>query len=109
MQTPRSKRKPKADPRVMAGRRACEEEFEPLWRCAPYVPARPGLSHLDRANIQAAAKRTAFVWLSEQIGRPIESFDALATITELEQAFIIIRRASINTVRAWADAKEAEI
>ena len=51
----------------------------------------------ERARFEERLKRSA---------KTMQLHGHLATITELEQAFIIIRRASINTVRAWADAKE---
>lgn len=97
----------RAPRRVLLGRAACADEFEPLWMPAPWVPRVPGRSALEIADVREAAKRTAFAWLSAQIGRTVTAFDDLKTEAECETAWKAIRRATLLTVRRWADAQEA--
>lgn len=99
----------RGSPWLREARKHCAFEFEPLWRCAPYVFGRRFLSPLDKANAKEAARRTAFAWLAAQLGRPLASFDDIADLAALRRAFLIVRDATIVDVARWADAQEARL
>jgi hypothetical protein len=91
-------------------RRTCAHEFEPLWRPAPYLAAfrRRRPAPLERADMQAAAKRQAFAWLSAKLGLSVTSFDELADLAVMRRAFALIRNATIVDVAQWAGAAAME-
>jgi len=94
---------------VREGRKLCAFEFDPLWKPAASIARRP-LTALERADLQAAAKLTAFAWLAAQLGlQRLSSFDDIADLELLRRAYQLIWNATINDVRAWADAREAAV
>lgn len=103
----RSRKHTRAARELRAARAIVEDELEPLWRCAASVPHRPGLSELERADLKAAAKATAIAWLADRMGLALASIDDLSSVEDCRRAFATIRRATLLTVRAWADEREA--
>lgn len=94
----------------------CADEFEPLWRPAGCVTAIAGVPRqvvratLERANVQAAAKRAAFAWLSARLRLQtvISNFDQLGDIETLRRAFLEIWNAQLTDVVRWAETQALE-
>src|SRR5689334_13452131 len=94
---------------IKHARSMCEDEFEPLWRpiCALAAYAERGRNRLERADLQAAAKKAAFAWLAAKLRLPaLSSFDQL-DLDQLRDAWRFIFNATLLDVQRWAEAEEA--
>jgi len=95
---------------LKAARAVCEDEFEPLWKPAPFalgVAAAMAMPCIDFVNTQQAARVTAFAWLAWRLARPrLDSFDQIEDLPTLRRAFVLIRNTTRREVARWADAQE---
>ncbi len=95
-----------ADARTRALRKRAHDALDPLWRDAPLLYGVDALDPKKVRIIRGRARRRTYEWLEERLGQPAHLGSADAALCR--RIIFACSRATPESIRAWAHAREAE-